>query len=482
MTEFESKIRELAAKPVRDGEKLERLKEYGIDGGADIATLCAVKLLEKAAEQGDISAIKEIRAAIRGGGVPEKLYIPALMIAEPFMKLYRMLHNGDGADFVLYGGRGSTKSSFISLCIVELIVNNPTLHACVFRKIKDTIRDSVYAQIMWAIGALGAEESFECRTSPMEIEYLPTGQKIYFRGADKPEKIKSIKPPFGHIGVLWFEELDQFSGLEEIRSIQQSALRGGDEAYVFKSFNPPRSVRSWVNVYVESAPENTVFHRSTYLDVPPEWLGKRFIEDAAALKEQNPGAYEHEYLGIANGSGGSVFENLELREITDDEIARFDRILYGIDWGWYPDPMRLAACLYKNGTLYVFDELSGNKITNDRLEELLREKGIGENDLIIADSGGEGPKTIAEFRARGFYMRGARKGKGSVEHSMKWLSSLKKIVIDPKRCPEAAKEFRLYEYERAADGSFISGYPDRDNHSIDAVRYATERLRRKNNI
>lgn len=79
-------------------------------------------------------------------------------------------------------------------------------------------------------------------------------------------------------------------------------------------------------------------------------------------------------------------------------------------------------------------------------------------------------------------MRGARKGKGSVEHSMKWLSSLKKIVIDPKRCPEAAKEFRLYEYERAADGSFISGYPDRDNHSIDAVRYATERLRRKNNI
>lgn len=482
MTEFERKIRELAAKPVRDKEKLERLKEYGIDKDADIGTLCAVKLLERAVEGGDISAIKEIRAATAGGGERKELYIPALLIAEPFMKVYRMLHTGDGADFVLYGGRGSTKSSFISLCTVELIVNNPELHACVFRKIKDTIRDSVYAQLQWAIGALGVSESFECRTSPMEIEYIPTGQKIYFRGADKPEKIKSIKPPFGHIGVLWFEELDQFSGLEEIRSIQQSALRGGDEAYVFKSFNPPRSVRSWVNVYVESAPKNTFFHRSTYLDVPPEWLGKRFIEDAEALKEQNPSAYEHEYLGIANGSGGSVFENLELRTVTDDEIAEFDRILYGIDWGWYPDPMRFEACLYKNGTLYIFDELSGNKITNDRLEELLKEKGIGENDLIIADSGGEGPKTIAEFRARGFYMRGAKKGKGSVEHSMKWLSSLKKIVIDPKRCPEAAREFRLYEYERAPDGTFISGYPDRDNHSIDAVRYATERLRRNNNI
>ena len=480
MTGFESKIRELASRPVRDEGKLERLKAYGADEGADYGTLCAVRLFERAVEGGDISAIREIRSAISGGDEKKELSIPALMIAEPFMKVYRTIHNGDGGDFVLYGGRGSTKSSFISLCIVELIVNNPNLHACIFRKIKDTIRDSVYAQTVWAIGVLGVADSFECRTSPMEIEYLPTGQKIYFRGADKPEKIKSIKPPFGHIGVLWFEELDQFSGLEEIRSIQQSALRGGDTAYVFMSFNPPRSVRSWVNVYTESEPKNVFLHKSTYLGVPPEWLGKRFIEDAETLKEQNRGAYEHEYLGVANSSGGSVFENLELRAITDEEIAEFDRILYGIDWGWYPDPLRLEACLYKNGTLYIFDEISGNKITNDRLEQLLTEKGIGENDLIIADSGGEGPKTIAEFRARGFYMRGAKKGKGSVEHSMKWLSSLKKIVIDPKRCPEAAREFRLYEFERAPDGSFISGYPDRDNHSIDAVRYATERLRRKN--
>lgn len=483
MSTFEEKIRALASLPVTDKALLEGFEKYGIiPDNADMATLCAAALLRRAVENSDVSAIKEIKAAQSGGEKYGKLYIPAILIADPFLPVYRKLYNGDGSDFVLYGGRGSTKSSFISLCVTELIVNNPDIHACVFRKIKDTIRDSVYTQIQWAINALNMGDRFECRTNPMEIEYIPTGQKIYFRGADKPEKIKSIKPPFGHIGILWFEELDQFAGTEEIRSIQQSALRGCDEAYVFKSFNPPRSVRSWVNIYAENPPRGTFCHKSTYLDVPPEWLGKKFIEDAEALREHNPQAYEHEYLGIPNGSGGCVFENLELREITDEEIASFDRILYGIDWGWYPDPLRLEACLYKNGTLYIFDEISGNKITNDSLEELLRKKGIGENDLITADSGGEGPKTIAEFRTRGFYMRGAKKGKGSVEHSMKWLSSLEKIVIDPERCPEAAKEFRLYEYEKAADGSFISGYPDRDNHSIDAVRYATERLRRKNSF
>lgn len=480
MTGFEEKIRELSKLTVTDEEYLSEAKEYGLKS-ADLETLCAIRLFKRALQNGDISAIKEIKAASESKSTDEELQIPARLMAETFLRVYRMIHNGDGGDFVLYGGRGSGKSSFISLCIIELLVNNPTLHACVFRKIKDTIRDSVYSQILWAIGELKIADRFECRTSPLEIEYLPTGQKIYFRGADKPEKIKSIKPPFGAIGLLWFEELDQFSGLEEIRSIKQSTLRGGDRAYVFQSFNPPRSVRSWVNEYV-AAESSAFLHKSSYLDIPPEWLGARFIEDAESLKHENPEAYRHEYLGEAVGCGGNVFQNVEIRRISEQEIAKFDRILYGIDWGWYPDPTRLEACHYINGELYIFGEIGGNRLTNDRLDLMMTDFGIEKTDLIIADSGGEGPKTIADFRARGYYMRGARKGRGSVEHSMKWLSSLKKIVIDPVRAPEAAKEFTRYEYEKAPDGSFISGYPDRDNHSIDAVRYATERLRKPNAI
>ena len=113
------------------------------------------------------------------------------------------------------------------------------------------LRDSVFSQLQWAIGELGLDAEFKSTVSPMEITYLPTGQKIFFRGADEPGKIKSIKPPFGYIGGLWFEELDQFHGEEAVRKIEQSAIRGGDVAYVFKTFNPPRSAANWVNRYVK---------------------------------------------------------------------------------------------------------------------------------------------------------------------------------------------------------------------------------------
>ena len=169
---------------------------------------------------------------------------------------------------------------------------------------------------------------------------------------------------------------------------------------------------------------------------------------------------------------------MTLREITDKEIAGFDRVYRGIDWGWFPDPFRYVALYYRANErrLYLFDEISGNKLSNEKIGELLRSHGVGGKDKITADSGGEGNKSVADFRSNGFFMRGAKKGPGSVEYSMKWLSSLTEIVIDPKRCPEAAEEFLHYEYERDKDGNVISGYPDKDNHSIDAVRYALEEV------
>ena len=197
------------------------------------------------------------------------------VIADVFHPMIRDIRSRRHSEYILPGGRGSTKSSGISCIIPELMKNNPNIHALVLRKVGNTIKDSVYAQMKWGIDKLNLNEEFTCKVSPMEITYKATGQKIYFRGADDPLKIKSIKPEFGYIGIVWFEELDQFAGPEEIRNIQQSALRGGDIAYKFKSFNPPRSKNNWANEYTaeaEQKDEKALVCRSTYKDVPQEWL------------------------------------------------------------------------------------------------------------------------------------------------------------------------------------------------------------------
>ncbi len=452
------------------------------DVSHDNAMAIARALVERA-KNGDLHSIKEVQSLTEMTVSEHRgdFEMPARVLAKPYLEVWRDIRRGAHTEYVLYGGRGSAKSTFISLAVLEVILTKPMLHAVLCRRVKDTLRDSVYAQMKWAIGELKLDDLFECRVNPMEMIYKPTGQKIYFRWAYDPAKLKYIKVPFGYIGVLWFEELDQFCGEEEIRSIEQSVIRGGDEAFIFKSFNPPKTVGSWANQYVQMPKENRLICKSSYLDVPPEWLGKVFLEEAAHLKAVNPEAYEHEYCGMANGEGGSVFNNLTLRPVTDEEIIGFDRIYNGIDWGWYPDPFRFHRMSYlaAEKRLIIFDEISGHKLPNREIGRLIRERGLDSGDRITADSGGEGPKSIADLKEMGFKVRRARKGPGSVEYSMKWLSSLQEIVIDPVRCPEAAGEFLHYEYEMTEAGEVISGYPDRDNHSIDAVRYALEEVWRR---
>lgn len=398
--------------------------------------------------------------------------LPADVLAPSFVGAYRDIRDHRHTEYLFYGGRGSTKSSFVSLVIVYLLINNPTMHALAARHVGNTLRDSVYSQLSWAIDELGLSEQFKRTTNPLEITYRPTGQRIYFRGADDPLKIKSIKPPFGYIGILWLEELDQFKGPEAVRSIEQSAIRGGDVAYIFKSFNPPPTRANWANEYTTIPKASQYQHKSTYLDVPPEWLGRVFLDEAEHLKEINPRAFAHEYMGEVTGTGGDVFENLDLRAITDEEIAQFDRPLQGVDWGYYPDPFAWNKMHYDAArmTLYIFDELRLHKAGNETAARTLREeKGVGPNDAIICDSAE--PKSVADFRAYGLAARGAEKGPDSVAYSMKWLQRLAKIVIDPARCPHTAREFQMYEYEQDKDGNYISAYPDKDNHHIDAVRY-----------
>lgn len=431
-------------------------------------------------------AIKEAREEQRKAEEKARLqneyHIDLDIVPDVFHKMIRDIRKKKHSEYILPGGRGSMKSSTISLIIPELLKNNPNMHALILRKVGNTIKDSVYAQMKWAIDKLDLNEEFTCKVSPMEITYKPTGQKIYFRGADDPLKIKSIKPEFGYIGIVWFEELDQFAGPEEIRNIQQSAIRGGNEAYKFKSFNPPRSKNNWANEYTAEAEEkddSALVVHSTYLnlDIEQEWLGDIFLADAEHLKEVNPDAYENEYLGKANGNGGNIFEYIEERTITDEEISHFDRIYQGVDWGWFPDPFAFVRVYYDAAreTLYFLDEHRANKTRNSDTAAEIKRRGY-DDYVITCDSADK--KSTSDFRDEGLPARDAIKGPGSVEYSMKWLQG-KKLVFDPRRTPEARKEFKKYEYERDKDGNIISGYPDKDNHFIDATRYATETLWRR---
>lgn len=402
--------------------------------------------------------------------------IPAALIAPAFQPVLLDIADGGHTEYDFPGGRGSTKSSFIALEIVDLIMTHADMHACAIRKVGNTLRDSVYAKICWAIAQLGLEAEFDCMVSPMEITRKATGQKIYFRGADKPEKMKSITPKTGYIGILWFEEMDQFAGEAELRSIKQSVIRGGDDAIIFCSFNPPKSANNWANDYVLSPSKSRLVTRSDYLSVPKKWLGQAFLELAEELKAKNPHAYENEYLGVANGSGGNVFDNLELREISEAELSQFDYILNGVDWGWMPDPFAFVRVHYDPArlTLYVWQEYVCNKKSNRETAEQLISLGITAADVVTCDSAEE--KSVSDYRSYGINARAAEKGPESRRYSYKWLQSLVKIVIDPQRCPIAAREFAHYEYERDKDGNIISGYPDGDDHCIDAVRYATNRI------
>lgn len=400
-------------------------------------------------------------------------------IGRSFYSVAGSIYGHEYTHFDLSGGRGSLKSSFGSLIVTRLLMTsqNHDIHALVLRKVSNTLRDSVYAQYLWAIGQLGVAEYWESKVQPMELIFKPTGQKIMFRGADDPMKIKSIKVPFGYIGITHFEEKDQFAGRAEIRTILQSTMRGGSCFWNFETYNPPLSRDNWANKDSLEERSDRLCHKSTYLDVDSEWLGDQFISEAEHLKDTDERAYRHEYLGEAVGTGGNVFDNLELRDITEDEVNSFDRIYQGVDWGYFPDPFAFIRLHYDRAreTIYLLDEMYLQKKSNDATAQMITDKGY--RDTYITCDSAE-PKSVADFRSAGLPAQAAVKGPGSVDYGMKWLAR-RKIVIDRRRTPNAYKEFVGYEYERNKDGDIISGYPDRDNHLIDATRYALERVYRR---
>ena len=395
------------------------------------------------------------------------------LIAPAFYDLHGELLQERHGEYWLRGGRGSGKSSAVSLEILLGMLRDRQASAIVYRKVAATLRESVYEQMLWAIDRLGLGEWFRAKLSPLEILCPATGQRILFRGADDPGKSKSIKLAKGYFRYLWLEELPEFDGMDDVRTLRASVFRGsGVRCVTFLTYNPPMARDSWVNAEALLPIPGRRVHGSTYLQMPPVWLGESFLGEAEALRASNERAWRHMYLGEVTGTGGQVFDNLELRAILPEELEALHDFRCGLDFGFAADPDALVRLAYdpRARRLWLLEEYYGVRTPIDALAERVRALCGGET--VRCDSAE--PRMIQELRSRGIPAVGAKKGPGSVAHGIRWLQDLCRIVIDPARCPGAAREFSAYACRPDGRGGYLAEYPDRDNHTIDAVRYALE--------
>lgn len=405
------------------------------------------------------------------------------IVTSPFKSFWRASNSHKYLRHVCKGGRGSAKSTHIAMKLIKDMMKYPVTALCM-RKVARTLEESVFEQLKEAIEILGVGQYWRVMKSPMQLIYIPRGNKIIFRGADDPLKIKSIKMAKFPIAFLWIEELSEFKTEEEVSTIENSVLRAelpdGLFYAFYYSYNPPKRKQSWVNKKYESQfiPSNIYIHHSTYLENPH--ISKAFIEEAEEVKKKgkldSDGIslkYKWEYLGKAIGSGVVPFDNLVFRCITDDEIKSFDNIRQGIDWGYGVDPFSFGRWHYDKTRriLYAMDELYGVKISNREAANWIKEKKY-HTDMTIADNAE--PKSIDEMKGYGLRIKGAKKGPGSVEYGEKWLDDLDAIVIDPQRTPHTAKEFEDIDYQVDQDGNPKAKLEDTNNHTIDQCRYALE--------
>lgn len=428
-----------------------------------------------------------------------KAVIDALDVTQHIAPVYLPLHEDIQAQqhqyYNLPGGRGSGKSSFCALEIVNGIMQDQTgeSSAIVFRRTANTMRESVYSQIAWAIDVLDVGDLWRGSVSPMCWTYRPTGAQIIFRGLDDSSKLKSIKPRRGIFRYIWLEEFSELPGENFTRSVMQSVQRGGSRFTVFRSFNPPISASNWANVFIQRPDDRAITLHTTYLDIPAAWLGDDFVLEAERLQEINEKAYRHEYLGEATGSGGAVFPNVTVREITDDEIKLLPYVYAGVDFGFSVDPACFLRVGYdsKHDTVYLLDEIYKRGLSNKQLADEIKAKGydkaapgeryyspfVGEireeRQLIICDCAE--PKSIRDLQGEGLKTIACQKFPGCVQYRIKWLQN-RHIIIDPKRTPNAHREFIGYEYMTDKDGNFLADVPDKDNHAIDCLSYSLDRV------
>lgn len=408
--------------------------------------------------------------------------IPITDITSDFVEIYRTVHEAfageiDIHEIISKGGRGSIKSNFWGDLAYETIRQDPQAHIVYTRRYKVDLRGSVYNQFMKVVIRCNDLDNWDFKQSPMCAVYKPTGQMVMFVGADKPISLKSFNVPFGYVKLLIHEECDEMAGVEQMDNIEDTFLRADTPALDIKIFNPPKSKNNFMNEYTEECrnkPQTRICH-SYYYNVPVKWLGKRFFERAEWFRIHKPLYYKNNYLGEVTGTGGGIFDNLEIRKISDEELMTFDTVNHGLDFGYtHPQVFSQNYYDYETDTLYIFGEVYSKKCKNSTFARKIKKFM---NFEIICDSAR--PDGIAEMQDWGFNAIGAKKrwgsGKGR-DYCWEWLQRCNKIVIDPERCPNTESEFKKAEHEQLPDGSFSDAYPTLEEDTIMANIYALNRI------
>lgn len=408
-------------------------------------------------------------------------------IPKAFHPLWKASVNPSILNVICKGGRGSGKSSDVAHIMTQLLMRY-AVNGVGIRKVDNTIELSIFEQMKWAISEQGVSHLFKINKSPMRITYKPRGNYMVFRGAQDPQRIKSLKSANFPFAIAWVEELAEFKTEEEVTTITNSLLRGelADGLFYkfFFSYNPPKRKQSWVNKKYESSfqPTNTFVHHSTYKDNP--FISKQFIQEAENTREKNLKRYEWEYEGKAVGSGVVPFDNLQIEagSITDEMVAAFDNIRNGLDYGYASDPLAFVRWHYdkKRNGIYAIDEHYGQKISNRKLAEWIIKRGYQHEEIFAEIE----PKSNAEMREEHGLRRlqQVKKGPDSVEYGEKWLDDLDFICIDPLRTPKIAMEFENIDYQTDKDGNPKPRLEDKDNHTIDSTRYAFERDMKRSGV
>jgi len=387
---------------------------------------------------------------------------------------------------VVKGGRGSKKSCTMALWLIYNIMKYPLANAVVVRRYFNTHRDSTFAQLKWAINRLSVKHLWKATINPLELIYIPTGQKILFRGFDDPQSITSITVETGYLCWVWIEEAFQITNEEEFNKLDLS-IRGAVPEGYFKqitfTFNP-WSENIWLkkrffDVYERGEDRKNILCLTTnYLC--NEFLDAEDLRVFEDMKIKNPRRYRIEGLGEWGIAEGLVYTNWKeyefdiqaLRNMTDRQGRPYYRELFGLDWGFSNDPTAFAALMVneKDHQIFIFDEMYKYKMTNKMIADEIIRMGYG-NELIKADS--SEPKSIEEVRGFGLRrIRPAKKGPDSVRAGIQKLQDYE-IFVHP-RCVNALVEFNNYIWSKDKDGKVLNEPIDEYNHFMDAMRYASE--------
>lgn len=376
---------------------------------------------------------------------------------------------------VVKGSRASKKSKTTALWYIVNIMKHPQANLLVVRKTERTLRSSCFTELKWAVHRLGVDDYWKFTTSPLEAEYKPTKQKIYFRGLDDPLKVTSITVDIGCLCWMWLEEAYEITKEDDFNMLDES-IRGEVPEGLFKQITitlNPWNEKHWIKKrFFDCAPDPDILALTT------NYLCNEFLDAAdkrvyERMKVQNPRRYHVAGLGNWGIVDGLVYENWREEAFDVDEVKRLPGIAscFGLDFGYTHDPSAFFCGLLdkENKRLYVFDEIYEKGMSNRRIYEAITEAGYGK-ERITGDS--SEPKSIDELRGYGLRIKGAAKGPDSVKNGIQWIQDLE-IIIHPRNV-NFITEISNYTWDKDKFGNQLNRPIDDFNHILDAMRYALE--------